>query len=48
VQVTEGTENQEHLRPGSHVMVQFIEYDRENAIIVINVIDDVKLPEKGE
>jgi hypothetical protein len=29
-------------------MVQFIEYDRENAIIVINVIDDVKLPEKGE
>ena len=48
VLVAEGTENQEHLKPGSHVMVQFIKYDRENAIIVINVIDDVKLPEKGE
>ena len=48
VVVEDGTENEEHLKTGSHVMVQFIEYDRENAIIVINVIDDVKLPEKGE
>ena len=48
VQVAEGTKNQEHLKTGSHVMVQFIEYDRENAIIVVNVIDAVKPPEKGE
>lgn len=48
VQVAEGTENQEHLKPGSNVLVQFIEYDRENATIVINVIDAVKQPEKGE
>jgi hypothetical protein len=47
VQVAEGTENQEHLETGSHVMVQFIEYDRENKIIVINVIDAVELTEKG-
>jgi RNA polymerase sigma-70 factor (ECF subfamily) len=44
VLVAEGTDNQEHLKPGSHVMVQLIEYDRENATIVINVIDAVKLP----
>ena len=48
VVVAEGTKNQKHLKTGNHVVVQFIEYDRENAIIVINVIDDVKLPEKGE
>ena len=48
VLVSEGTDNQEHLKTGNHVMVQFIEYDRENATIVINVIDAVKLPEKGE
>lgn len=48
VQVAEGTENQEHLKPGSRVMVQLIVYDRENATIVINVIDDVKPLEKGE
>lgn len=48
VQVAEGTENQEHLKPGNHVMVQFIEYDRENAIIVIDVIDAVEVSEKGE
>ncbi len=48
VLVAEGTDNQEHLKPGSHVMVQLIEYDRENATIVINVIDAVELPVKGE
>jgi hypothetical protein len=48
VVVEEGTENEEHLKSGSHVIVQFIEYDRENATIVINVIDAVKPPEKGE
>lgn len=48
VLVAEGTDNQEHLKPGSNVLVQFIEYDRENATIVINVIDAVKPPEKGE
>ena len=48
VQVAEGTENQKHLKPGNQVMVQFIEYDRENAIIVIDVIDAVEVSEKGE
>ena len=48
VLVAEGTVNLEHLKHGSYVMVQFIKYDRENAIIVINVIADVKPPEKGE
>ena len=48
VLVAEGTDNQEDLKPGSNVLVQFICYDRENATIVINVIDAVKPPEKGE
>ena len=48
VLVAEGTENQEFLKNGSYVMVQFIQHDRENKTIVINVIDAVEYLEKRE
>jgi len=30
---------------GSYVMVQFIEYDRENGAIVVNIIQEADAPE---